>query len=374
MGDEGTDEGTMKASVVPPPAQVGHTVPAAYAGQLVRLVKRWDIGPEELLSGVGLDERTIEDPQGRLALEDYGALIERARELTGEPGLGFYLGLQKRVSAYGYLGFAAMSAGSLGEALELFIRYTPMLTTSISLRMQVDRGMASLIIDEHANIGTARDVALISLTVGIWQIGQMLTGRAFHEELPDYADLAIPEPAYFDRFKHLVPGMRFSQPVSRVVFDAKSLDWPLAQADRAALRLASEQCERALDALGYQGDFANRVRRALGGDHGFRSLDEVAAHVRVSPRTLKRRLAERGISFSTLLDQARRERAMILLQSPRVSLEEVAEQLGYSSLSNFVRAFHRWTGETPAAYRRARTSVPPAPSSPRAGSAPDVPG
>jgi AraC-like DNA-binding protein len=363
----------MKTNVAPP-VRAGHTVPAAYAGQLVRLVRRWDIRAEELLSGVGLDERTVDDPQGRLSLEDYGALIERARELTGEPGLGFYLGLQKRVSAYGYLGFAAMSAGSLGEALELFIRYTPMLTTSVSLRLLVDRGMASLIIDEHADIGTARDVALISLTVGMWQIGQMLTGRSFDEGRPDYAELAIPEPAYFDRFKHLVPGMRWNQPISRVVFDAQHLDWPLAQADRAALRLASEQCERALDALGYEGDFAGRVRGALVSDQGFRSLDQVAAHVRVSPRTLKRRLAERGISFSTLLDQARRERAMLLLQSARISLEEVAEQLGYSSLSNFVRAFHRWTGETPAAYRRARTSVPPASSAPRAGPAPDVSG
>jgi AraC-like DNA-binding protein len=364
----------MKASI-PPPALPGHTVPAAYAEQLVRLVRRWDIMPEELLSGLGLDERAVEDPQGRISVTTYGALIERARELTGEPGLGFYMGLQRRVSAYGYLGFAAMSAASLGEALELFVRFTPMLTTSISLRLEIDHGMASLIIDEHGSIGTARDFALISLMVGMWQIGKMLTGREFDAGRAEYAELAIPQPTYFERFKHLVPGMRFDQPVSRVVFDAKYLELPLALADRAALRLASEQCERALDALGYEGDFPNRVRRALGGEHGFRSLDEVAAHVRVSARTLKRRLAERGISFSALLDEARRERAMILLQSPRVSLEEAADRLGYSSLSNFVRAFHRWTGETPAAYRRARTSVPPAAgSAPRSPSVPDVSG
>ena len=100
----------MRTSVAPQ-ACVEHTVPAAYAGQLVRLVRRWDVMPEELLSGVGLEERATEDPQGRFSVQTYGALLERARELTGEPGLGFYLGLQKRVSAYGYLGFAAMSAG-----------------------------------------------------------------------------------------------------------------------------------------------------------------------------------------------------------------------------------------------------------------------
>ena len=96
-----------------------------------------------------------------------------------------------------------------------------MLTTSVSLRMVVEEGMASLIIEEHGDIGTARDIALLSLVVGMWQIGKMLTGREFDAGPADYAELAIPEPAYFGRFKHLVPGMRFGQPVSRVVFDAK---------------------------------------------------------------------------------------------------------------------------------------------------------
>jgi len=338
-----------------PPVQ--HSVPAAYAEQLVQLVRRWGVTADELLSGLGLSEAALEDPHGRLPLQTFGALVERARSLTGEPGLGFYMGLQKRISAYGYLGFAAMSAASLREALELVVRYTPTLTTSIGLRLQVEGSAASLIFEERAELRGARDVALISIIVGMRQIGQMLTGRALED---GHADLAIPEPAYFHRFRHLLPDARFGQPVTQVVFDASFLDLPLVQADRAALRLAREQCERALDALGYDGDFVERVRRTVSKGESFRSLDEVAASVHVSPRTLKRRLAAQGVSFSSLLDGERRGRALLLLQSAHVSLEEVAGRLGYSTLSNFVRAFHRWTGRTPAAYRRARVaSVPP---------------
>src|SRR6516225_8728337 len=106
----------------------GYSVPASYADQLVQLVRRWNVRPGELLGESGLTEAVLQDPGGRLALTTYATLLDRARTLTGEPGLGFYIGLQKRISGYGYLGFAAMSASSLKEALELITRLSPVLT------------------------------------------------------------------------------------------------------------------------------------------------------------------------------------------------------------------------------------------------------
>lgn len=333
-----------------------HTVPAAYAEQLVQLVRRWEVTAADLLSGSGLSEADAQDPHGRLSLETFTLLVERARALTAEPGLGFYLGLQKRLSMYGYLGFAAMSASSLREALDMFVRFTPTLTTSVSLTLKVEGRVASLIVHEFADLGSAHDVALLSLVVGMRPIGKMLTGVDLQGE---HVDIALPEPPYFSRFKHLVGDMRFGRPVTQIVFDAAHLDLPLAQSNRSALQLAREQCERALDALGYDGDLVERARRAVSssGGEGFRSLKEVAKALHVSPRTLRRRLAAQGLSFTSLLERERCEKAMTLLQSQKISLESVAEQLGYSTLSSFVRAFQRWTGSTPAVYRREQAIV-----------------
>jgi AraC-like DNA-binding protein len=339
----------------------GHSVPTSYAEQLVQLVARWRVAPDALLGAVGLTEEAVQDPLGRLPLSKWVALLERARALTGEPGLGFYLGLQKRISGYGYLGFAAMSASSLREALDVVTQFSQAVVTSVSLRLRVEGGVAALVVEERVDLGSARDIALISLLFGMRQTARMLTGR----DVSGTVEMAIPQPAYFRRFKHLMPHARFDQPVSQVVFDAALLDLPLVQADRTALQLMREQCERVLDALGYQGDFAERVRRAIwrNGGTGVSSLEQVADDLAVSPRTLKRMLARQGTSFSALLDRERREKATFLLEASVVPLDEIAERLGYSTSSNFGRAFHQWMGMTPGAYRRARRLSAPLPLS-----------
>jgi AraC-like DNA-binding protein len=339
---------TVRPPVEAPPAS-GYTVPAAHVTQLLRLVERWHVPPAEMLSGLRLSEADLNDPAGRLPLATYGALLERARAATGEPGLGFYLGLEKRITMYGYVGFAAISAGSLKEALELLSRFTPTLTTSLSLRLVVEGPAASLIVEEQANLGLARDVALISLFVGMLQIGVALTGREMGES---YVELAIAEPAYFARFKHLMPPTRFDAEVSRIVFDSADLDLPLVHANETALRLARDKCERDLVAL--QAGLVERVRRAVSTPDTFRSMDQAARTLAMSPRTLRRRLAEHGVTFSNLLEHERFDKATLYLRSG-LSLDDIAERLGFSTTSTFVRSFRRWTGTTPGAYRRHAT-------------------
>jgi AraC-like DNA-binding protein len=221
------------------------------------------------------------------------------------------------------------------------------------LRLRVEGRVAALVVEEHVDLESVRDIALISLLFGTRQIGKMLTG----ENVRSDAELAIPQPAYYPRFEHLMPRARFGQAVSQVVFDAGSLDLPLVQADRSALELMRGQCERLLDTLRWQGDLVERVRQELwrnGGD-GVCSFDEVAEKLAVSTRTLRRMLAADGTSFSLLLDGERREKAMFLLRASRAPLDEIAERLGYSTSSNFGRAFDHWTGTTPGEYRRTRS-------------------
>ncbi|MEU3608442.1 AraC family transcriptional regulator [Streptomyces sp. NPDC035033] len=89
--------------------------------------------------------------------------------------------------------------------------------------------------------------------------------------------------------------------------------------------------------------------------------EELAERLSVSPQTLRRRLAAEGTTYQRLRDQVRRDHAIAALAAGRVSIERLSRQLGFSEPSAFHRAFRRWTGETPRAYRnRARGAVPAA--------------
>jgi AraC-like DNA-binding protein len=321
---------------------MAHTLPAVHALHLVEVVRRWEVAPEELLGPLGLDAESLAEPGARLSIAVVEELTERARALTGEPALALYVGMSMRASVHGYLGFAAMSAATLGQALELAARFVPTRTSALALHLCNQGDTASLVLDERADLGRAREQIVIALLVGLWQIGRALTGR----ELLGSADVAFAEPTWLRRFRGMP--VRFSQPMHQLVFPAATLELPLVMADAAALRLAKEQCERELEALG--DSIVAQVRRSIF-DGGFRALPEVAKRLHVSTRTLKRRLAAEGARFSQILDDERRTRALLLLRDRERSLDEIADRLGYSDAANFTRAFRRWTGRPPGRFR-----------------------
>jgi len=330
-------------------ASDGVDLPAAYALHLVELVARWGVEAGEMLEGLSLTRESLTNPAARVSLETMTTLVKRGAELTGEPGLAFFAGLEMRLSSHGYLGFAAMTAGTVRQAIELAMRFVPTRTTALAFHLHVEGETASLVVEERAPLGGSREFILIALLIGIARIGAAITKK----ELAGEADLMFDEPPYFARFAHLAPGrVRFGRPSNRLVFAASVLDLPLDMADPVAMQLAREQCEREMQALGRDDRTVARVRELLPLSEGFRSLEEIAQQMGVSPRTLKRRLADQDTSYSALLDELRQERALLLLRDESLSREQIAERLGYSDAANFTRAFRRWTGKTPGSVRK----------------------
>jgi AraC-like DNA-binding protein len=322
---------------------------ASYAFLVLDVVRRWGITPNALLGELGLDESGLEAPGARLSAPQVAALVRRARTLTKEPGIGILIGLVTHTNTFGYLSFASQSASTLGEAIDLTIRYSPVVTTLCGFHLNRVDGFAGLVVDHFVDLGDdLRDDLILGALVGLRMVGCTLTGREPWRPI----DVAMPEPAYYRRFAHLVPELRFNQAINQIVLRESDLDLPLLTPDRAALRLAIERCEEDLRTFGLDTAIEQRVLDVVLAHDGPLSFDKVAAALGFSSRTLKRRLAEGGVTFSELVEQARRERALLLLQSPSLPLDDVAERLGYSTVSNLVRAFRRWTGVTPAVYRR----------------------
>lgn len=326
-------------------------LPAVHTRHIIDLVKRWGVTAQDVLGPLGIDEATLEDPGARLAIADVERIVRRSIELTGEEGLGFYLALEMRISWHGYLGFAAMTAPTLREALVIAERYTPTRTSTMNLRLLEEGDSASLILDELEDLGAAREIVVVGLLLGIATIGDAITGA----RLSGHAELAMPEPPHFARFNHLFERVLFARPAHRLVFPASQLDMPLTLADPGALRLATERCEAELAALGFDQRAGARLRALLTTSLQQASApigpDDAARALGMSGRTLKRRLADEKTSYRDILDDVRHKRALAMLDDKRLTITEIAARLGYADAPSFTHAFQRWTGQSPAAVR-----------------------
>lgn len=332
------------------PAPRDPTIPGAYALQLVELVSRWDVSPDDLFVGTGLSLDTLGDPTTRISIPVAAQVLRRASELTGEPNLAAFLGKQMRLSWHGFLGFAALSASNVREAIALGERFAAIRTPAMRLRLYESGETASLVLEARFDDEEVRRFVLLLLVVGLTEIAQTITGAPVHGS----ADVDFPEPPGMT-YRRPEGTVRWGQPSTRLIFPASFLDAPLVMADPVATRLAREQCERELSALGSVGGTEARIRALLearANDAQPPTVDEVARRLSLSTRTLKRQLAAVGTTFSDILDDWRKDRAVLLLDRRDRSLEQIAADLGYSDVANFTRAFRRWTGKTPAGFRR----------------------
>jgi len=327
-------------------------LPAAYVLQVADMLAPWQVSAEQLFRDSGLTRDALSAPSARVPLSVANDMLKKAIALTGEPAMGLMLGMQMKVSHHGYIGFAAMTARNVGEALLIAERFAPLRSTAVDLRLTVEDDAAALSLVFDTDLEPLRQMALLAVCVGLIQMGAAITGKV----LSGRGEFTFPKPDYVDRFLPMLGDnvVAFEQPVDRVIFDAAYLELPLVMADATASRIALEQCERELAALGEHAQLAGRVRRFIDEfDKGVPSLEDVASRLHVSTRTLKRQLAQQGTSFSDILDDIREQKALLLLARKDLSVEQVADRLGYSDVANFTRAFKRWTGQTPSGWRKA---------------------
>ncbi len=332
------------------PADFSKTLPSAYVLLLLDVTKRFGVSEEDLLGPFALTRANLLDSHEHLPLTLVNDVLIRALALTNEPALPFHIGMQMKISTHGFIGFAAMTADTVNQALELVERFSELRLLGAIIKLRVEGDQASLHIDTDLTLQPLRDAVLAALMVGFGQMAQVVTG----ETLYGVAHIEIDEhPRYREIMYRLPAQIYFKQAGNYICFDANYLSLPLLMSDTASMQLAVKQCEQELAALGHFSPFVREVRTLVHDPAaGFRSLEAVAEILNQSERTLKRQLAQEGTTFSDILEDMRRQEAIRLLLHSGDSLERIADALGYSDVANFNRAFKRWTGTTPGQYRR----------------------
>jgi len=265
-------------------------------------------------------------------------------------GWGLELGATLDVVTHGPSGLIAVTATSLRGALDAVVRYMTVRTPFVDLRATEESGRFSLRIVEPCALGAVRTPLLEMVLLSLQATIESAMGRRMGE-----ASFTMPatRPAYWRRYDEFFHApVTFAGHAARVSLPAEWLSLPCPLADPIAHRSTWTRLESTRQRLA--GDFADaQVERILatGSDAGA-PLGEVAAQLRLSTRTLVRRLAQRQTSFRDLLDRHHRERTAELLAQPHLSVAEIADRLGYQEATNFGRACRRWFGISPTAWRR----------------------
>lgn len=327
-------------------------VPVVYGQLILQLAAERGVGREELLQGMNIPAGLLEQPDGRLSLLHAGQLLYRALRRTGDPALGYEIGLHSNLTTHGFIGYGMMSYSTPRQAIEFGIKFLQLRLPNLGLRLFTEGQQAVVEVTETTPQGDIRQCMFDLFLVGIARIAQQMTAGQIRADRVIELWFDYPEPGYYARYRERLPPARFSMAANQLRFPIEFLDRPLNTADPNTAQLVTQQLERELTFLGYSGDFLGRVRAVLVNDRrAYPDLETAAGRLHLSSRTLKRKLREHGASFQQLLDEARRRDSIRLLEDPTLTVEQVAQRVGYSDPANFTRAFRKWTGATPSVYR-----------------------
>ncbi|WAJ37717.1 AraC family transcriptional regulator [Pseudomonas sp. GOM7] len=315
------------------------------------ILQRFADQPElrpQLLAGSGIGAADLDNADARITRVQELQVCANALALRAD--LGLELGRSLHVSSYGLLGYAALSADTLGDALRLLLQYPALLGTYFRLELLVDDDLAWIRASDY------RDrAALEAFNVEMCLASMKLTcDELLGQPLPvSQACFRHPRPGYAARYADSFPcTLVFAASANAFAFPAALLERRLPLADSVTHGAMIERCRRQNAEFSSRQAWLERVRQLLAAQLAEPpGLENLAQQMHCSPRTLRRHLQELDTSYQGLLDELRFERAKALLSEEQWPVYRIAEVLGFSETASFRHAFQRWSGVAPSRFR-----------------------
>ena len=324
------------------------------AGLLSRLALRHcrqnGINTEALLSKAGLSAERLKDKTAHIPIPRQIHFVALAADASEDDLLGFRLTTVLDLRELGWLYYITASANTLAEAMLRLNRYCRL--NNEGVRMRVNVGSSPSVELQYSGFRRYSDIHQMSSFLGlILMLARHITAAPLTGTRIRTAH-RIPRKAELQRL--LACRVHDQTAIDEVRFSASAWSAPVVRADPYLHELCEQTCEAALARRrvlisGVRHEVEDVVAELL--PHGPVHQHVVAERLCMSARTLTRRLAEEGCTFSGLLRDIRQGLAKEYLRDPALSVSEVAWLVGYSEVSAFSHAFQRWTGLSPMKMR-----------------------
>lgn len=322
----------------------------AAVNQLVRL----DYDVDQLLRGSSISTAQLgTDRSCRqiVPFSDLTTVYQNAVADNPEPGIGLKVGKASGVGVYGVVGFAMLCCSTDIDAVNLALKYQKaILGTEVTIALHVEQDLGIIRVSERLPEGPVKVFYLEQFLAGFLRFNDVLAERPSRicELRLNYADPGYPQD--YEATFHCP--IIFDSPHTEIVFRTDILGVALPNADPITARACEQVCDELMRQFDQAGACSSQVRRLLEAQwQTGPTMDTIAVLMNCDERTLRRRLEQEGTSFREVKDRLRQDMAITRLRSSNISLQVLAQELGFGDASSFRRAFQKWTGRHPGYYR-----------------------
>ena len=326
------------------------SVSSEYLGLISYGAEVRGLAPAKIFRSVGIDPAILERRGARVGFEPVPRMWKAMADRLRDPVFGLGLAEVIPFGAADLIEYLLRNCATVGEALQMMVRYTPLLIDADRQSLTVSGREARL------QLRTGTDVpAAAELFAGlVMRRSQEIYGPAWTVLSVSFSHDAQGPIGRYDRLFHAP--VHFGMPFNEITFNRDLLEMPQPGADARLKNILIPQAEELLSMLAPPArpqSFVERVEQTLadGLADGDPSLTRVADRLQLSIRTVQRRLRDAGVTHRDVVRKLRLDLASRSLAGAKVSQRQLARALGYSGAGAFHRAFKRWSGLTPGQVR-----------------------
>jgi len=317
---------------------------------LLEGAKRSGLTTELLLQECGIDVGLLNDAEGRVDKKSFIHLMLAVMRHTEDEFMGLGFGRVSKPGTFSMMAHAVINCATLEKAIRRGIKFYELFDFAVYSRLIPSDDEAIIRFESRGELLFRAHIleAVVFLTLRFlsWLVGQQIVPKRINLDFE-----CLDDGEFSSQFPCQV---HYQQARSEIVLDSRFMTMPLVQNQLSLSKFLRASLEELMD-----GDIENaslnaQIRGIISKEFGnnFPDFLVVCDKLAMTPQTLRRRLKDENTSYQEIKDSIRKDASIYYLSKPELTIDEIALLMGFSEASSFHRAFKKWTGKTPSAYRQ----------------------
>lgn len=327
------------------------SIPVSFLHAILRHAPRQGLMREKLLQRCGIPPKILQDSSARVSTSQYADLQTLTMREMNDEMLG-YTGAPMKLGTGAAMSHWMLHSQNIGHSLKRYCHFYAMIERGLRPQLRISGDHIKLRFTLWNEQPQPEPYAYEMLMFGVHRFSCWLTQQNLRIQ---QVVLNYPAPAHQREYRAIFLGapISFSGPHSELWFNRDVLQKPIRQTQESLATFLRNPLRNLLLGDYNLQSWIGKTRSLLRNNMAeMPTLVKVADDLNVHPKQLRKYLQEEGIGYGELKEQLRRDVAMEHLADPQLTIEQVAYLTGFAESSTFIRAFRKWTGATPFAYRK----------------------